>query len=99
MENMYLVDTFVFVIVLSGLVNVVLKQQTSFEGIKKSFFSSDLKIDEGNYMQVKFLSFDSVDGVGVTQVYVYLESFEFICFLVSVALIYRIGFLSVEIGF
>nr|XP_044618243.1 protein TASOR 2 isoform X5 [Equus asinus] len=99
MENMHLADTFVSATAPSGLVNVVLKQQTSPKGTKKSLFSSDLKTDEGNYMQVKSLSSDSVDGAGVTQAHVYSESPELTCSSASAASTHRTGSLSAETGF
>nr|KAF6389124.1 transcription activation suppressor family member 2 [Myotis myotis] len=66
LENKSLVDTFTSTNSPSEIMNVSLKQETSPKSIK-SLFSSDLKINEGNYMQVQSLSSDSVDEADDTQ--------------------------------
>ncbi|XP_059519375.1 protein TASOR 2 isoform X4 [Myotis daubentonii] len=66
LENKSLVDTFISTNSPSEITNVSLKQETSPKSIK-SLFSSDLKINEGNYMQVQSLSSDSVDEADDTQ--------------------------------
>lgn len=66
LENKSLVDTFISTDSPSEIMNVSLKQETSPKSIK-SLFSSDLKINEGNYMQVQSLSSDSVDEADDTQ--------------------------------
>ncbi|XP_070247515.1 protein TASOR 2 isoform X4 [Myotis yumanensis] len=66
LENKSLVDTFISTNSPSEIMNVSLKQETSPKSIK-CLFSSDLKINEGSYMQVQSLSSDSVDEADNTQ--------------------------------
>lgn len=62
-ENMSLSDTLVSTAAPSGVV----KQQTSPKSSRNSLFTSDLKTDEGIYLQVKSLTTASVDGAYSTQ--------------------------------
>lgn len=66
LENKSLVDTFISMSSPSDIVNVSLNQQTSPR-------SSDLKINEGNCMQVQSLSSDLVDGTDNTQAHMHSE--------------------------
>ncbi|XP_027986701.2 protein TASOR 2 [Eptesicus fuscus] len=66
LENKSLVDTFISTSSPSDIVNVSLNQQTSPR-------SSDLKINEGNCMQVQSLSSDLVDGTDNTQAHMHSE--------------------------
>ncbi|XP_027970426.1 protein FAM208B isoform X2 [Eumetopias jubatus] len=60
-ENKFLADTFVSTTAPSGTVNVSLRQPTSPKSIK-NLFSSDVKTDEGVYVQAQSLSSGSVGG-------------------------------------
>ncbi|XP_073857019.1 protein TASOR 2 isoform X12 [Macaca fascicularis] len=62
-ENMALSDTLVSTAVPSGIV----KQQTSPKSSQNNLLTSDLKTDEGVYLQVKSLTTASVDGAYSTQ--------------------------------
>ncbi|XP_017818015.1 protein TASOR 2 isoform X7 [Papio anubis] len=62
-ENMSLSDTLVSTAVPSGIV----KQQTSPKSSQNNLLTSDLKTDEGVYLQVKSLTTASVDGAYSTQ--------------------------------
>ncbi|KAM9672893.1 protein TASOR 2 isoform 2-T2 [Trichechus inunguis] len=57
-ENKPLADTLISTAASSGM-SVSLEQPTSPKSIKKSLFSSDLKTNEGNYLQVKSLNSDT----------------------------------------
>ncbi|XP_058388344.1 protein TASOR 2 isoform X1 [Diceros bicornis minor] len=94
-----LADTFVSTTAPSSLVNVLLKEQTSLKGTKKNLFSSDLKIDESNYMQVKSLSSSSVDGAGISQAYVHSESPKLACSSASATLTHCTRSINAEAGF
>ncbi|XP_037703832.1 protein TASOR 2 isoform X1 [Choloepus didactylus] len=72
-ENKSLADTFLSSAAPGDVVNMSLKQQTSTKGIKKNLFSSDLKTSEGNYLQVKSLNSDFIDGADITQAYRHSE--------------------------
>ncbi|XP_063466084.1 protein TASOR 2 isoform X6 [Symphalangus syndactylus] len=66
-ENKSLSDTLVSTMAPSGIVNVSVKQQTSPKSSQNNLFPSDLKTDEGIYLQVKSLTAASVDGAYSTQ--------------------------------
>lgn len=72
LENKSLVDKFISTSSPSEIMNVSLNQQTSPKSIK-SLFSSDLKLNEGNYMQVQSLSSDSVNEADDTQAHMHPE--------------------------
>ncbi|XP_036119297.1 protein TASOR 2 isoform X1 [Molossus molossus] len=72
LEKMSSVDTFVSTSGPSDIVNVSLNQQTSPKSIK-SLFSSDLKTNEGNYMQTQSLSSDIIDDTDNTQAHMHSE--------------------------
>ncbi|XP_016075235.1 PREDICTED: protein FAM208B isoform X2 [Miniopterus natalensis] len=71
MENKSLVDTFVSTSGPGDIGNAS-SQQTSPKSIK-SLLSSDLKTNEGNYMQAQSLISDSIGGADSTQAYVHSE--------------------------
>ncbi|XP_046922587.1 protein TASOR 2 isoform X1 [Lynx rufus] len=66
-ENKSLADTFVSTAAPSAIANVSLKQETGPKSIEKNLFSSDLKTNEGIYVQAKSLSSGSVGGADATQ--------------------------------
>ncbi|XP_040307467.1 protein TASOR 2 isoform X8 [Herpailurus yagouaroundi] len=66
-ENKSLADTFVSTAAPSAIANVSLKQEIGPKSIEKNLFSSDLKTNEGIYVQAKSLSSGSVGGADATQ--------------------------------
>nr|XP_060515356.1 protein TASOR 2 isoform X1 [Panthera onca] len=66
-ESKSLADTFVSTAASSAIANVSLKQETGPKSIEKNLFSSDLKTNEGIYVQAKSLSSGSVGGADATQ--------------------------------
>ncbi|XP_077025627.1 protein TASOR 2 isoform X4 [Tamandua tetradactyla] len=72
-ENKSLGDIFLSTTAPSDIVSMSLKQQTSPKSIRKNLFSSDLKTNQGNYLHVKSLNPDCIDGADITQVYRYSE--------------------------
>lgn len=72
-ENKSVADTFSSTTVPDGIENVSFEQETSPKSIKKRLLCSDLKTNEGSYMQTQSLSFDSVDGADVLQAHLCSE--------------------------
>ncbi|XP_049738013.1 protein TASOR 2 isoform X2 [Elephas maximus indicus] len=72
-EHKSLADTFLSTTASSGIVSVSLKQPTSPKNIEKNLFSSDWKTNGDNYLQIKSLNSDSVDGAIITQTYEHSE--------------------------
>ncbi|XP_043417342.1 protein TASOR 2 isoform X5 [Prionailurus bengalensis] len=66
-ENKSVADTFVSTAAPSAIANVSLKQEIGPKSIEKNLFSSDLKTNEGIYVQAKSLSSGSVGGADATQ--------------------------------
>ncbi|XP_045141523.1 protein TASOR 2 [Echinops telfairi] len=70
--NESLANTFPSTAASSSVMNVPLKHLTSSKSIEKNLLSSDLKTNEGNYLEIKSLNSDSADGV-ITQEYTHPE--------------------------
>ncbi|XP_073912826.1 protein TASOR 2 isoform X3 [Castor canadensis] len=66
-KNKSLADTVVSTTPLGEIANMSLKHQTSLKSIKKNDYDSDLKTDDGSWMQAKSMHSASSDEADVTQ--------------------------------
>ncbi|XP_075408545.1 protein TASOR 2 isoform X2 [Tenrec ecaudatus] len=71
--NKSLADTFPSTAASSSVMDVSLKRRTSSKRINKNLLSSDLKTNEGAYLEIRSLNSDSADGAVITQEYTHPE--------------------------